>query len=269
MEVFTPARRNGLGVVWVVSSSGRSSRDQTIAPSFEQRLLPLLDHGYTVFAAIHGSAPAFNMQDFIGDIRRAVRFVRHEARDVGIDGDRLAIAGSSSGAAIALAVALDGDDGDPAAADPVDRRGSRLQAAGVFFAPTDWLHFGDESHTIFDVLRDRGGADPSFQFYEADPATGARTVMTDHTQLMRILTEISPASHVTSDDPPTMLIHGTSDRAVPFQQSQRLADALRAAHVDVRLVVRDGMGHAWPGWEADSELIAQWFDSHLRPDAGR
>jgi acetyl esterase/lipase len=269
MEVFTPSRPNGLGVVWVVSSSGQSSRDQTLTPSFEQRLLPLLDHGYTVFAAIHGSAPAFNMQDFIGDIQRAVRFVRHEARGFGIDSERLAIAGSSSGAAIALAVALNGGDGDPAASDPIDRRGSRLQAAGAFFAPTDWLHFGDESHTILDVLRDRGGADPSFQFYEADPATGARAVIADRGPLVRILTEISPESHVTSDDPPTILIHGTSDRAVPFQQSQRLADALRAAHVDVRLVAREGMGHAWPGWEADSELIAQWFDSHLRPDAGR
>jgi hypothetical protein len=28
--------------------------------------------------------------------------------------------------------------------------------------------------------------------------------------------------------------------------------------------VREGMGHAWPGWEADTALIAQWFDTHLR-----
>jgi len=29
MEVFTPATRNGFGAVWVVSSSGISSREQT------------------------------------------------------------------------------------------------------------------------------------------------------------------------------------------------------------------------------------------------
>jgi hypothetical protein len=63
MEVFRPAKANGAGVVWVVSSNGRSNRDQTMQPSFEQRLLPLLQRGYTVFAVIHGSAPAFHVQD--------------------------------------------------------------------------------------------------------------------------------------------------------------------------------------------------------------
>ena len=38
MEVFTPAKPNGLGVVWVVSSSGKSSREQTLQPSFERRI---------------------------------------------------------------------------------------------------------------------------------------------------------------------------------------------------------------------------------------
>src|SRR5262245_12729932 len=73
MEVFTPPARNGIGVVWVVSSSSRSSRDQTLQDSFERRIAPLSQHGYTVFAVIHGSAPIFNLQDQVNDIRRAVR----------------------------------------------------------------------------------------------------------------------------------------------------------------------------------------------------
>jgi hypothetical protein len=48
MEVFTPAKPTGLGVVWVVSSSGKSSREQTLQPSFERRISPLLTHGYAV-----------------------------------------------------------------------------------------------------------------------------------------------------------------------------------------------------------------------------
>src|SRR5688572_1732326 len=50
LEVFAPAKPNGRGVVWVVSSSGRSSREQTLQPSFERRISPLLQHGYIVFA---------------------------------------------------------------------------------------------------------------------------------------------------------------------------------------------------------------------------
>jgi hypothetical protein len=81
MEVFTAATRNGIGVVWIVSSSGKSSRDQTLQNSFERRIAPLLEHGYTVFAVIPGSAPIFNVQDQVIDVTRAVRFVRHRAAD--------------------------------------------------------------------------------------------------------------------------------------------------------------------------------------------
>src|SRR5919108_2639995 len=71
MEVFTPPSRNGLGVLWVVSSSGRSSREQTLNDSFARRIAPLLNRGYTVFAVLHGSAPVFNLQDQVSDVRRA------------------------------------------------------------------------------------------------------------------------------------------------------------------------------------------------------
>ena len=70
MEVFVPARRNGFGIVWVVSS-GKFSLEQTLQESFERWIAPLLDHGYTVFAVIHGSAPIFNIQDQLSDVRRA------------------------------------------------------------------------------------------------------------------------------------------------------------------------------------------------------
>jgi acetyl esterase/lipase len=269
LEVITPTRANGLGVVWVVSSGGRSSREQTLEPSFERRIAPLLTHGYTVFAVIHGSSPAFNVQDAIDDVRRAVRFIRHSGVEFGIDTKRLGIAGSSAGGSIALTVAMNARDGDPASQDPVERMSSRVQVAGSFFAPTDFVHFGSDRKTLFDAFRERGVADPSFQFYDEDSKTGARTPIADEDRLLHILDEISPASYVTRDDPPTVLIHGTADQAVPVQQSQRLADRLNAAHVEVRLVLREGMRHAWPGWEADTEIIAQWFDAHLSQTAAR
>ena len=79
-----------------------------------------------------------------------------------------------------------------------------------------------------------------------------------------MLQELSPAANVTSDDPPTILIHGDADKAVPLQQSVHLNEQLENAEVPVRLIVRTGMAHAWPGWEADTESIADWFDKHLR-----
>jgi acetyl esterase/lipase len=263
MEVFTPAKPNGLGVVWVVSSSGKSSREQTLQPSFERRISPLLTHGYTIFAVIHGSSPAFQVPDFVDDATRSVRFIRHRASQFGIDGERLGVAGSSAGGLIALMIAMRGEDGNPASEDAVERVSSRVQAVGCFFPPTDLINFGG-SENIVDVLRQRGAVDPSFQFFDVDRETGARTPVIDRESVLRMLRELSPVTHVTADAPPTILIHGDADKAVPLQQSHRLIDRLHDANVSARLVVREGMGHAWSGWEADSVLIAEWFDARLR-----
>jgi dipeptidyl aminopeptidase/acylaminoacyl peptidase len=265
MEVLTPATRNGRGVVWVVSGNGISSREQTLQDTFERRVSPLLERGFTVFAVIHGSAPLFNVQDMVSDIRRAVRFVRYRATDFGIDGQRIGIGGSSSGGLLALVVAMQGGEGKPAADDVVERESSSVQAAGCFFPPTDLMNFGGLAQNIVDVmLRQGGSVDPSFQFYDLDTKTGARKPVTAREDILRMLREMSPVTHVTTDDPPTMLIHGDQDRAVPIEQSRSLIGRLNDANVPARLVVREGVGHAYPGWEADTRLIADWFDEHLR-----
>jgi dipeptidyl aminopeptidase/acylaminoacyl peptidase len=62
-----------------------------------------------------------------------------------------------------------------------------------------------------------------------------------------MLREMSPVTHVASDDPPTILVHGDVDKAVPIQQSRRLTVRLSEAKVTARLVVREGMPHTWAG----------------------
>jgi dipeptidyl aminopeptidase/acylaminoacyl peptidase len=265
MEVFAPTTRNGLGVVWVVSSGGISSREQTLQQTFERRISPTLERGFTVFAVIHGSAPIFNVQDMVSDIRRAVRFVRNRAVDFGIDGQRLGITGSSSGGLLALMVALQSDGGNPTADDVVERVSSRVQVAGCFFAPTDLMNFGAPAQSIVDfMLKQAGSVDPSFQFYDVDAKRGARKPVTGREDVLRMLREMSPVTHVTNDDPPTILIHGDQDKAVPVEQSRALVARLTEAKVRTRLVVREGVGHAYPGWEADTSLIADWFSEQLR-----
>jgi acetyl esterase/lipase len=265
LEVLTPPSRNGLGVVWVVSSSGTSSREQTLQESFTRRIAPLLERGFTVFAVIHGSAPLFNVEEQLGDVTRAVRFIRYHAARFGVDGQRLAIAGSSAGGLLALAVAMRGDPGVATADDGVDRESSRVQAAGAFFAPADLLNYGAAGRSVIDMMLERGAViDPSFQFYDIDPKTRARRTVTERGEMLRRLREVSPVDHVSAGDPPTLLIHGDRDSAVPLQQSRQLHDRLRDASVPVRLVVREGAGHAYQGWEADAALLADWFLAHLR-----
>ena len=138
-----------------------------------------------------------------------------------------------------------------------------VRVAGAFFPPTDLLNYGIESQTILDYLSQTFGiSDPSFQFF-SEGANGIREQITDRDVLLGKLSELSPIEYVSPGDPPTILIHGSADENVPIQQSERFLQRLNGSNVPAELVIREGQAHAYPGWEADSTLLADWFDRYL------
>ena len=76
---------------------------------------------------------------------------------------------------------------------------------------------------------------------------------------------ISPILQVTSDDPPTLLIHGTADTTVPISHSERAYAAFQAAGVETEYIVMDGAGHGFRGEQAEQATAARvrWFVDHL------
>src|SRR6516164_6067002 len=109
MDVFTPrANAKGIGVVFVVSG-GFFSSHAAINPSF---IRPFIDRGFTVFAVVHGSQPRFTVPEIIQDMNRSVRFIRHHARDYGIDPDQIGIYGASAGGHLSLMLGTAGEKGD-------------------------------------------------------------------------------------------------------------------------------------------------------------
>jgi acetyl esterase/lipase len=93
MDVFQPDRTNGAGIILVVSGGFFSSKEM-INQKF---CAPLLDHGYTVFAVVHGSQPRFIIPEIMQDIHRAARFIRHHAGRWGVDPNKLGVTGGSAG----------------------------------------------------------------------------------------------------------------------------------------------------------------------------
>ena len=262
LDVLRPKQPNGRGVLWIVS--GRDPSHKKIhTRSFRDRVGPLLDANYTVFAVRHSNGPRFGLQDQVQDVRRAIRFVRHKAEEFGVDGKKIGVAGSSYGGYLALMVATTGDSGNPEAEDPVERESSVVQAAGCFFPPTDWVNFGGEGVSIVDVMKNLGQVDPSFVFYRKDKKTGEYIAIRARSEILRILGEHSPLQHVSDGDAPTLIIHGDRDKPVPIQQSVRMVSAMKKKGIPSKLVTRKGKGHAWKGWEKDSTLIAEWLDMYV------
>jgi acetyl esterase/lipase len=259
MDVFRPrARPNGRGIVYVVSVAWNSTPEGILT----ELVRPLTERGFTVFAVVHGSQPKFAIPEMIADLNRAVRFIRHHAREYEIDPDRIGAMGGSAGGHLALMLGLAGGTGDPGARDPVDRESSRVQAVACFYPPTDFLNFGTPGENALGRGATANLRGP-FDFQVLDEDRNVYSPVTDEGQVAAIGRRISPVTHVSVDGAPTLIVHGDADRIVPIQQSEMLMARLAEQGVEAKLVVRAGAGHGWPGMDKDVGLFADWFAAHL------
>ena len=248
LDVFQPAKPNGIGVVWMVSGGWFSSHDNINLGSYR----PLLARGYTVFAVVHGSQPKFTITEIEPDIHRAIRFIRHNAAQYGVDPARLGITGGSAGGHLSLTMGTQGAKGNPQAKDPVDRESSEVQCVACFFPPTDFLNYGREGEDAVGV-----GVLKDFK-----PAFGPRVENAEERQ--KLGREISPIYFVHSNLPPMLIMHGDADKLVPIFQAQRFVQRCEAVHATAKLIVREGKVHGWPEMGRDLEIFGDWFDEHLR-----
>ena len=258
LDVITPAKPTGVGIFWMVSG-GWFSDHKGINPDFVKELLK---RGYTVFAVVHGSQPKYTIPEILDDIHRAVRFVRHNAKEYGVDPTRLGITGASAGGHLSLMQGTAGKEGDPNAKDPVDKESSRIQAVACFFPPTDFLNYGKPGEDAIGrgILKDFHAP---FDFHEYDPTTKSLIPITKEDRILELGKSVSPITHVTPDDAPTLIIHGDADKLVPIQQAELMVEKLKKAGIPAKLVTKPGASHGWPNMAEDMVLIADWFDEHL------
>ncbi len=260
LDVFTPARQNGAAIVHLANGGWHKAHGEP------QNFAELLKRGYTVFRVVIASEPKFTILEQVSDVARAVRFIRFHAADYHIDPDRIGIEGASSGGHMSLLHGMGGDDGNPQAPDPVDRVSSRVQAAAVFFPPTDFLNYGAPGAVQGGDLGPLVYHRASFDFTEYDPAIRAYVKVTDPARRRALLEQASPVAHVTGQSPPTLVIHGDKDEVVPLQQGEAIVARLKDVGVPARLIVVAGGGHPWPDfWRVDSPKLADWFDEYLKP----
>jgi len=225
----------------------------------------LVKRGYTVFAVVHGSQPRFTIPEVVADLNRAVRFIRYHAKDYKIDPDRIGITGGSAGGHLSLMQGTAGDLGDPKGKDPVDRTSSRVQAVVCFYPPTDFLNYGGKGKYAFANDGLLAAYRVAVDVREFDPRTKLLERITDEKKVLELARQISPITHVSSDDPPTLIIHGDADKLVPIEQAEAIVAKFKEVGVAAELIVKRGAGHGWSGLDKDALAIADWFDKHLKP----
>ena len=235
-DVFRPTGpANGAAVLYMVSG-GWVSRWSPPA-STSQRFTGLLDEGFTVFAVRHGSSPRYKVPEAHADVDRAVRYIRLNAAELGVDPDRLGVFGGSAGGHLSLMLGLGSDKGMSDSNDEVMRASSRIAAVVAYYPPVD--------------IRQIAGPSERFPALDFDAELAA---------------SISPILFVSPDDPPTLLIHGDADTLVPIRNSEIMLAALEAEGVVSKFITIPGGGHGFRNADnrkhAGDAMVA-WFVEHL------
>lgn len=163
------------------------------------------------------------------DGKAAVRWLRHHASELDLDPLRIAAWGESAGGHLAALLGLTGRSAELEGTVGVTGVPSTVCAVAAWYAPSD-----------LPMIAPEAGTDPlAADSPEADLLGGPVPTVMD------LAREASPVHHVAGGAPPFLILHGREDKVVPWIQSERLRDALRAEAVDVEFHSYPGAGHLW------------------------
>lgn len=257
-------KSNGKSIVWVIAGSWFSSYEQaerTIRPA-----AMFVDKGFTVFLVIVGSQPRYAIPDEIEDVKRAVRYIRYNAKQWQINPNQIGITGTSAGGHLSLAVAMADEKIDGTALDPVNRMSSRVQAAAVLHPPTDCLNWGAPGFNFINnknmqLANEVFGA---LDFTKWNEFNSTYDHIADTAARNKIAKEISPIYYVSPDDPPIFIIHGDADNVVPLQQSETFIAKVKEAGIKNKFIIKKGGIHNSATLMPEYLEFADWFEKNLK-----
>jgi acetyl esterase/lipase len=147
----------------------------------------------------------------IADCRNAVRWVRAHAKELGVNPDKIAVAGGSAGGYLALMVGLSDDKTGPGG-DPAAKHSAKVSAVIDMYGVVNF-----SKHGKGDV---QGVASAEQKAY-------------------------LPELQCDAQDPAVLILHGTADTTVDIAQSDDMAKALRSAKTSHEYIVVDGAPHTF------------------------
>jgi len=160
------------------------------------------------------------------DAARAVRTVRARAAEWHLDPKRVGIMGSSAGGHLASTLLTHFDDGQPDAADAIERQSSRPDIGILCYAV---ITMGEFTHQ------------------------GSKNNLLGKNPAPELVRELSNELQVTSNTPPCFIWHTWEDTAVPVENSLHFAEALRKAGVPFDLHIYQkgahGLGLGTRDWD--------------------
>jgi acetyl esterase/lipase len=217
LDASVPDGKGPFPVAVVVHGGGWNSGDK----QREITVLygPLTKADFTWFSINYRLAPTNRWPACFDDVQTALRWVKSHARDYKGDPNRIALIGYSAGGQLACQAAV------------LARPDTRVQAVVGIAPPTDLVAESER----------RGGLSNSLKDLLAQENVDDKVKAT--------LREMSPINHMAPGLPPFLLIHGTADNSVPYQQSLNFQAKLKEIGVPCDIITITNAPHNITTWE--------------------
>lgn len=187
--------------------------------------------GIAAFVVRYRLGTKYNHPNQLKDAQRAIRLVRANAEQWNINSDKIGILGFSAGGHLASTAGTHFTKGGDDANKPLDRVGSRpdfmILIYPVITMKLNYTHEGSRTHLL--------GKDPDEE----------------------LVNYLSNERQVTEETPPTFLVHGSNDAAVPVQNSLQFYESLLHHRVPAEMHLFEDGPHGF-GLAPDDPELSSW-----------
>jgi alpha-L-fucosidase 2 len=216
--------------------------DQGTQKSYVGPVLDVLTKaGFAWFSIDYRLAPDYYFPQPVEDVDNAIRWVKKNAAEYHVDPSKIALMGESAGAYL-IAYAATHETPE-----------TKLAATVDFYGPVDYAQQSElrrDHPERFDMSSANrhaahGGGTKYFGVEKLDQAGMAR------------LHEISPITAVHKGMAPFLIIHGTADEQVAYEESPAMCRAMKKVGAQCELIAIGGGKHGMGGWDK-SPAMQHW-----------
>lgn len=179
--------------------------------------LEMLRRGFAVVSINYSLSWQARFPTQVYEVKSAICFVRANADQYHLDGNRIALLGESAGAQLAALTALSAGCGKLENPEwPNYNVSNEVQAVAALYCPSNF----EMTKEQFKVL---GIMPMQEEFGEADSMEGVLFGWHKAKTVPDLVRTANPCNYVTGNCPPFLFLHGDQDNCVPVLQSMNLA----------------------------------------------
>jgi acetyl esterase/lipase len=201
-----------------------------------------INNGFSLFSIDYRLAPATKLPEILKDIEDAILWIQSEGpKQFSIDPKKIAVVGSSAGGYLALSTGT--FTHKPLAIVSFygygDLIGSWATSPSKYYCQKDIVSKELANKLITNQLITEASVEERFLFYVYARQNGVwieEITGVNPLNNKEDLYPFCPNRNITKEFPPTLLLHGTKDTDVPYEQSVFVRAALIKQSVDVRLI---------------------------------